>query len=134
MIIRPRFLRVAVAGAMVATAAPGTGPCSSDPAAVAPVDQCQGAATDAATGHRGSDAAAGSCSRPSGGTEEGPRQRDGTSGPEHGPGEKRVLLEGELYRAVVPADSTWVLGRGTGESGLLLVLAKANRELYAAGG
>lgn len=40
-------------------------------------------------------------------------------------------LSGVLHRTVVPGDSTWTLGGGQGEEGLMLVLAKMNLELYA---
>jgi hypothetical protein len=40
-----------------------------------------------------------------------------------------VYLSGELERSINPGGSTWTLGRGTGEEGCLLALAKLNLEL-----
>jgi hypothetical protein len=42
-----------------------------------------------------------------------------------------VYLQGDLERAVAPPDSLWTQGRGAGEDGCLLTLAKMNLELAA---
>lgn len=40
-----------------------------------------------------------------------------------------VYLEGRLWRGIVPQESVWMLGGGTGEDGLLMLLRKMNLEL-----
>lgn len=40
-----------------------------------------------------------------------------------------VFLEGRLERGIVPKDSTWMLGGGSGEDGCVLLLHKMNLEL-----
>ncbi len=41
----------------------------------------------------------------------------------------QVFLEGDLERGIVPEDSVWMHGGGSGEDGCLLLLRKMNLEL-----
>ncbi len=41
----------------------------------------------------------------------------------------QVYLEGDLERGIVPEESVWMHGGGTGEDGCLLLLRKMNLEL-----
>lgn len=41
----------------------------------------------------------------------------------------QVYLEGELERGIVPLESAWMHGRGTGEDACLLMLQKMNLEV-----
>ncbi len=41
----------------------------------------------------------------------------------------QVYLEGELERGIVPLESAWMHGRGSGEDGCLLMLQKMNLEV-----
>lgn len=40
-----------------------------------------------------------------------------------------VYLEGKLERGIIPDESVWVAGQGTGEDGFMLFLQKMNLEL-----
>ena len=40
-----------------------------------------------------------------------------------------VYLEGQLERGIVPQESVWMQGDGTGEDGFLMLLRKMNLEL-----
>ncbi len=42
---------------------------------------------------------------------------------------QEVFFEGELERGVVPRESVWEAGQGTGEDGFMLHLHKMNLEL-----
>ena len=43
---------------------------------------------------------------------------------------QKVYLEGCIERGIVPRESVWMHGGGTGEDGFVLLLQKMNLELF----